>query len=176
MENENEIIDSTTDTVEETVETPEDAYENLADEEVSSSSEEVDVEQLLATNKKLYERAKKAEALLKAQVKPVLKPVTKAQTVPTPNVEETVLLATGMPEELLGELKAVAQVRNTSLIKAQHDPIFTAIKEKFERDSKQRDASLPAARSAGQVKAKKAFDTPGLSAEEHRALWESQNK
>lgn len=90
------------------------------------------------------------------------------------NVEETVLLANGMPEELLGELKAVAAVRKTSLIKAQADPIFVAVKEKFEKDQKREDASLPASRGSGSAKPKKDFRSPGLTREEHMAMVKSR--
>jgi hypothetical protein len=124
----------------------------------------VDVVQLQATNKKLYERAKKAEADLKT-----LRSQKPGEANPT-NVEETVLLANGMSEELLGELKAVAKVRNISLLKAQADPIFVAVKEKFEKDQKQKEASLPGSRGAGSVKAQKTFTSPGLSREEHRRM------
>lgn len=143
--------------VEETVETP--ATET---EEESKDEPEVDVEALKATNKKLYERTKKAEAEAKA--------LREAKPSSQPNVEETVLLANGMPEELLKELKVIAQVRKTTLLKAQNDPIFVAVKERFEKDEKQKSASLGAARGAGAVKAKKDFNTPGLSREEHRAM------
>lgn len=88
-----------------------------------------------------------------------------------PNVEETVLLANGMSEDLMKELKAVAQARGiSSLIKAQNDPIFVAVKEKFEKDQRQKEASLPASRGSGSIKPKKSIDTPGLSREEHMAM------
>ena len=158
MENEEEVtVETPNDTVEETEETP----------AAEPEETQVDVAQLQATNKKLFERAKKAEAELKAAKvsKPAEAPASPA------NVEETVLLANGMPEELLGELKAVAQARGIkSLIKAQTDPIFVAVKEKFEKDQKAKDTSLPASRGAGSVKAKKDFNTPGLSRDEHREM------
>lgn len=154
------------DTSNETVE--EEAVETQADEttteESTETKEEVDVEQLQATNKKLYERAKKAEA--EAKVLRSQKPVEANPT----NVEETVLLANGMSEELLGELKAVAKVRGTTLLKAQADPIFVAVKEKFEKDQKQKEASLRGSRGSGSVKAAKTFTTPGLSREDHRKM------
>lgn len=88
-----------------------------------------------------------------------------------PNIEEVVLLANGMPEELLTELKAVAKARGiTSLIKAQNDSIFVAVKDQFEKDKKQKDASLGASRGAGATKVKKDFATPGLSREDHRKM------
>ena len=85
-------------------------------------------------------------------------------------MEETVLLATGMNEELLESLKKVAQVTGTSLIKAQNDPIFVAVKEKFEREKKSSSASLGASRGSGSVKAQKSLSTPGLTREEHMKL------
>lgn len=108
----------------------------------------------------LHGRATRAEAALKKPSSPA-----------TPfNVEETVLLANGMPEELVAELKVVAQVRKVSLIKAQSDPIFVAVREKFEKDQTKEAAALPASRGAGAVKPKKDFNTPGLSREDHRAM------
>lgn len=96
-------------------------------------------------------------------------------TSPQASVEETVLLVNGMPEELLNELKVVAQVRKVSFIKAQSDPIFVAVKEKFEKDKKQEGASMGASRGSGQAKPKKDFSTPGLSRDDHKALIESLN-
>lgn len=165
-EDEFEDLDSTSET-EETVQP-----EGDTDGETIETEPEVDAAQLQATNKKLFERAKKAEAELKA-LKGTKKPV-EASASPT-NVEETVLLANGMDEDLLGELKAVAAVRKTSLIKAQTDPIFVAVKEKFEKDKKHQAASMPASRGSGIVKPKKDFKTPGLSRDEHKAMIESLN-
>lgn len=155
--NEEEIVPLETPTEpEETVTPPAEATEDTPE------TPAVDVETLQATNKKLFERAKKAEADLKA-----LK--ASGQT-PQPNVEEVVLQANGMPDELISELKAVAKVRNTNLIKAQNDPIFVAIKEKFEKDQKTKQANVGASRSSGGVKPKKDFLTPGLSRDEHRTM------
>lgn len=123
-------------------------------------------------------RAKKAEADLK-KAKESQPPQKKdepalSQASPT-NVEETVLLANGMDEELLGELKAVATVRKTSLIKAQTDPIFVAVKEKFEKDKKSQQASMSVSRGSATVKPKKDFKTAGLSRDEHRSMVEALN-
>lgn len=160
-DDENVILDTPNETVEEAVEIPAETTEDTIE------TPAVDVEQLQATNKKLYERAKTAEAALK-EIKGVAQPAST-------NVEEIVLLANGMPEELLTELKAVAAVRKVSLIKAQADPIFVAVKEKFEKDQKREDASLPASRGSGAMKPRKDFFTPGLSREEHMAMVKSQS-
>ncbi len=113
-------------------------------------------------------RAKKAEDELKALKQPKDEPAP--QTSSQPNVEEVVLLANGMPEELMAELKIIAQVRGTSLIKAQTDPIFVAVKEKFEKDQKQKEISLPASRGSGQVKPKVTLSTPNLPRDVHKEL------
>jgi hypothetical protein len=152
--------------IEETVETP--PTETSGE---STETPEVDVEQLQATNRKLYERAKKAEADLKVLRDSKVAPVGKSAS-SQPSVEETVLLAQGMPEELVNELKVVAQVRKVSLIKAQNDPIFVAVKDKFEKDLKKKDASLPASRGSGSVKPKKTFTTPGLTRDEHKQMFQ----
>jgi hypothetical protein len=114
-------------------------------------------------------RAKKAEDENRELKKPKA-PTATPQPPSQSNVEEAVLLAQGLPEELLGELKAVAQVRGVSLIKAQKDPIFVAVKENFEKEQKQKDASLGASRGSGATKPKVTAATPGISREEHRRL------
>lgn len=130
---------------------------------------EVDVEKLQATNKKLFERAKTAEAKLKA-LSPKSSEATAASPQPT-NVEEAVLLAQGMSEELVASLKKVAKVEGiSSLIKAQTNPIFVAVKEKFEKEQKQKNAGLGASRGATSVKVEKSTLTPGLTREEHRKM------
>jgi hypothetical protein len=103
--------------------------------------------------------------------KPLVKPNAPRQAQTQPSVEETVLSANGMPDELLAQLKKVAAVSGTTLIKAQNDPIFVAMKEKFEKDTKQKNASLPASRGAGNVKPSKNFHSPGLTRDEHKEMF-----
>lgn len=162
MENEEDVIVDTTTDTEETVTT------DTTETDDSTTEPTVDVEALQATNKKLFERAKKAEADLKV-LKGTQKPV-EAQATPQLNVEETVLLAQGVSEELIAELKLRAPKYGGSLIKAQNDPLYVAVKEKFEKDEKQSKASMGAARGAGTAKVQKNFATPGLSREEHMAM------
>ena len=145
------------------VEQQDDTVEVIEEDEASDAIETE--EDALA--KAQAEAAKYRRLFEKSQKKPVEQ--TKTQATPL-NVEETVLLATGMEESLLETLKKVAAVSGTSLIKAQNDPIFVAVKEKFEREKKSSSASLGASRGSGSVKAQKSFATPGLSREEHMKL------
>lgn len=167
-ETNDEIIDSTNDTEE--TEQPEQSTE----EETLETEDEVDIAQMQATNKRLFERAKKAEAELKAlrgEKRPVQakKPASQESS-----IEEVVLLANGMDEELLEQLKKISKVQGTSLLKTQADPIFVAVKEKFEKDRKEQQASLGASRGSGQIKPKLDFKSKGLTEEQHREMFEAK--
>jgi len=173
MENENNVnLDTPNEEVAETVETP--ATEATDD---TLETPEVDVEQLQATNKRLFERAKKAEAELKASKANSNTPAK--TTSPASSIEETVILdkwaERGVPnaEMLMEQLKKVASLNGISILKAQTDTLFVAVKEKFEKEQKQKDSFLPVSRGSGAVKAKKSFNTPGLSRDEHKKMIES---
>lgn len=127
-----------------------------------------DVAQLQATNKKLFERAKKAEAEVKALKGP--KPPAEAKPSSPVDVDERILLANGMAPALMKELKKVAKINESGLIEAQTDPIFVAVKEKFEKEQKQKNASMGASRGSGSPAPKKSANTPGLSREEHQKM------
>jgi hypothetical protein len=118
-----------------------------------------------------YRHFKKWE---QAQKPPVQKVTAQPQPASHVNVEETVLRANGMPDELIEELKLRAPKYGGSLIKAQTDSNYVAVKEKFEREKKSNDASLGASRGSGSVKPKKTASTPGLSREEHMAFVKGQ--
>lgn len=170
----NETIDSTNDTAEtEAAETADTTNETDTNQE---SETEIDVEQLQATNKKLYERTKAAEAELKA-LKQAKKPLVQSKTVSTQatvlsvDVDERIILSQGMAPDLLKSLKDVSKVRELSLIDAQKDPIFLAIKETYDKEQKQKDASLGASKGSNQTRAKKTFNTPGLTKEAHKQMW-----
>ncbi len=150
-----------------TVEVEETPAEETTEESQSGSTEETPEAKLAHAEAE----AAKYRRLFEKSQKPKTPTVSKApQTASSLSVEETVLLAQGMPEEILAELKAVAAVRKVSLIKAQNDPIFVAVKEKFEKDKKTESASMPASRGSSSVKVKKNSMTPGLTREEHMAI------
>ena len=170
--------EETTTPSEETTSAPETETETETESEETTEGEEtLEEAQTRATKaeefaKQSLGRAKKAEGELK-KAKPSKTPETPAtpQVSPQePGVEETVLLAGGMHEDLLIELKAIAKVRDVSLIKAQTDPIFVAMKEQFEKDQKQKEVSLGASRGSGTPAPKKDASTPNLSREEHKKI------
>lgn len=148
--------------------------------EGAESSEELTVAELQVLNKKLFERAKKAEGFEKQsdgswvkKAKPIVKPQAEQtqQTSSSPvDVDERILKAQGMAPELLKQLKDIAKLRGVSLIDAQTDDLFVAVKTKFDKDQAHNKASVGASRGSGAVKVRKTLATPGLTREEHMAL------
>lgn len=133
----------------------------------------IDEEAIVERNKKLYARTKKAEADAKAaknQTVPAPKPEAPA-TPQAPNVEEVVLKAQGMAPELLSQLKDIAALRGVSLLDAQSDPLFVAVKSEFEKAEKSKAAAVGVSRGSGSQKAKPSLATPALSREDHKALF-----
>lgn len=115
-----------------------------------------------AKYRRLYEKGKKAPVVVSA-------PATNSNP-PAADVDERILKAQGMSDELLTTLKKVASLNGTSLIDAQTDDLFVAAKEKFEKAQKSRAASMGASRGSGSPAPKKDLGTPGLSREEHKKL------
>lgn len=160
--------------------------------EATNSEEEVvleettDVEDIEAIKGRLMEaeeakrqltaRAHKAEAEAKAlKAKSAEAPQINSNALSADDVDVKILQSQGMSEDLITELKALAKVRNTSILATQLDPIFIAIKEKKEAEDKNAKASLGASKGSGQVKPKKTAQTPNLSPEEHKELWLKEN-
>lgn len=152
------------------------------DEEVvldeTTDGEDIDALRQKATEaeeakRQLTARAHKAEAELKAiKAKQAEAPQSNINNgLDSDAVDVKILQSQGMSEYLITELKALAKVRGTSILATQLDPIFVTIKEKSEQEEKAKKASLPASRGSGSPTAKKSFNTPGLTDEEHKELW-----
>lgn len=139
--------------------------------DVSTETEDVDYKALYEIEK---EARGKAEALIVKNKKAAkAEPAEKTETLATQpaNVEEVVLRANGMDAEVLAKLKVVAKANGTDLITAQNDELFTAWKEKFESGQKKAKAALGASNGSGGVQKKASFDTPGISSDDHRAMF-----
>lgn len=155
MDDETEVIDSSTDT------------EDTETEGTETEETQVDVAKLQETNKKLFERAKKAEAELKAQKEKA--PQTQTQQAPA-DIDERILKSQGMNDEMLTQLKKIAQIEGVSLIDAQSSDLFVAVKDKFEREQRAKAAQMPTSRGSGVQKPRVTLTTPGLTREQHKAL------
>ena len=120
-------------------------------------------------NKGLYERAKKAEALAKANKEP------KIETNKTNNEyltrEEAILLAKGYDEEDLTRLNMLANGKK--LTEVVNDDMFVAWKESKDAKAKSAKAQLGSSKSSTSKTSKPLSE---MSAEEHKAYWQSIRK
>lgn len=156
-----EVLEETV--VEETTETPEEEAPIVIEETVPKSQ----FNQVLA-------RAKKAEEALK-KATPATN-ITKSSSVSSEEIDAKILkVQKGYSDDLINELKAVAKARGTTILNADNDPIFQAIKSEHEGRAKAEKAKLGASRGSGSVKREKSFDSPDLTDEEHRQLWKDRN-
>jgi hypothetical protein len=136
------------------------------EERLSKLEQEIAKQREIAENQRI--RAEKAEKKAK-EVRQLDTPKEEKQD--TPDIDERILKANGMPEELIKELKVIAKARDIGLIEAQNDNLFKLVKENFEKETKQKEASLGSSRGSGNAPVKKTPSTPGLSKEEHKAMW-----
>lgn len=146
-------------------------------------NDDIDVDKLLDTNKKLYARAKSAEAEAK-RVKELEEEIKKLKETPTPESapaapegmsrEEAILFAKGLSLEEVDKAKAISALEGTGLLAAVESDIFKAWKTTVDNRKKDEDAELE--NSGGSPKAKKKidFNTPGLTDEQHRELFKKR--
>lgn len=86
-------------------------------------------------------------------------------------IQEQVLRAQGMSQDLINVLKSVSEDKGVDLITAQQDDYFLYRKEKMEQEARDKEAQLGASKGSGAGKSRKDFSTPGLSDADHKAMW-----
>ena len=121
----------------------------------------------------VFARAKKAEAELKELKKtPAEAPQTTNNNPLTPDeIDARVLRLQGMDTDVLEALKKVAKINGTSLIEAQTDSVFVAMKSKIEAEKVSEQAKLGASKGSGTQRKQKTFNTQGLTDAEHKDMW-----
>ena len=152
-------------------------------EETTDDSQEtvVDVEKVLSTNKKLYARVKEAEAEakrvkeLEAEIEKLKNPVAVAQQAPTTqdsvSREEVILFAKGFTPDEVETLKKISAVEGAGLLATAESPIFKAWKDVEDKKKETQNSEIEVSRGSGKVPKKIDFKTPGLTDEQHRALF-----
>lgn len=167
------------------VETPEveETDEELAPGEAGAPAEEETPEQLrqrLADSeearRKLYARLQRE----KSKGKPAAPPAPAAPAAAAPSApatglsrDEAILIAQGLSVEELDKAKKIADLEGIALLDVPKNDLFTTWKEKRDKEAKTQAAQLGASRgSKGSVK--KSFTTPGLSDEDHKALFKDK--
>ena len=147
---------------------------NLEDvEDIELAKEEAEKAKQFA--RQALARAKKAEAELKElkkNEKPAEAPQTTNSNPLTPDeIDARVLRLQGMDTDVLEALKKVAKINGTSLIEAQTDSVFVAMKSKIEAEKVSEQAKLGASKGSGTQRKQKTFNTQGLTDAEHKELW-----
>jgi hypothetical protein len=162
-----ETINSSVDENNEEETQEEESQEQSQDDDSDLEALKAELEKERKARQQLTARAKKAEADLLASKKSQSKTSASA----SPDVDERILKANGMSDELLKELKVISKVRGVPLIDAQSDPVFKAIKDNYEKDQASNEASLGASKGSGPSKPKKTPNTPGISRDEHKEMF-----
>lgn len=161
MEEETKVDETITTSAEETKETPVDSEEVQTLKQQLAEAEEA--------KRQLTARAKSAEAKLKEKAEtPLTSGLSKEEA------ELIILSSQGYTQEQLEELKALARARGKGLIETQSDPVFARMKEVWEQQAKEEKSKLGASRGSSTVKKEKDFNSPGLTDEEHKAMWKEK--
>jgi len=162
-ENDNEVLEATNSNEEQELEINLDDNDDVEVQEKTYSEKEF---------KQVLARAKNAEAKLKSNPKPAeANQNTQNSPASLETIEETILKAQGESQEMIDQLKKIAQVTGKTLIDARQDPYFIALKKAKEDEVKSAKAKLPASRGSGTAKQEKSFNTPGLTEAEFKDLW-----
>jgi hypothetical protein len=120
-------------------------------------------------NRKLYARVQRDKN--KGKPAPVA-PVVKTETAQPASLtrEEGILFSKGFSEEEVEYAKKVATLEGVKITEAVSNKLFTGWKAERDADAKRQEAQLPASRG-GKSPKKTTFDTPGLSDDDHKALF-----
>lgn len=164
-EQDEEVIDDTLNVTEET--------ENQDVEETAPEVETEDADKLRETNKRLFERTKKAEAELKAlKAKPANIQSTNPQGLP----DELKLIARGLSDEEIEQAKVISKGKDISLHEAVKDPLFLSFQKDLKETQRKEKAKLGASRGSGQQEE----DIPMVDihkplseqTEDHKKIWQ----
>jgi hypothetical protein len=94
----------------------------------------------------------------------------KAETSTGLSRDETILYAKGFEEDEVEYAQKVATLQGVKATEAIKDPLFTTWKSNKDADLKKQQAQLGTSKGA-KTTIKKSFDTPGLSDEDHKAMF-----
>lgn len=145
--------------------------------------EDDDIETLKSKNKKLFERAKKAEGFVKDKDG---KWVKKTKTAPAPNADsktnapavdpdELRAIAAGYSEEEIAKAKVIAKGGDMTLPEALKDPLFLTFQKDFKERERKRKAKLGASRGSD-ANREEAPVSSGMSRDQHKEAWDKTVK
>lgn len=145
--------------------------------QIDTTVEETTEEEVETTPESSNEVDWKAEALkwqaiAKRKAKQVATPQETKQPLTNQYLtrEEGILIAKGMDEEAMSQIKIIAKGKDISLLEAEKDPLFVTYFEKVQKDKKSANAKLNTSKGSAFENKKEGFKS-GLTREEHMALW-----
>lgn len=149
--------------------------------QVEEKNDDIDVDKLLETNKKLYARAKTAEAEAK-RLKELEEEIKKLKETPAQestqaesvSKEEVILFAQGFSLEEVEKIKTISKLENTGLLAAKESDVFKAWKASADAKKKDEDAELEISTGSPKARKKLDFNTPDLTPEQHRELFKKR--
>lgn len=155
-----------TEVVEET-----ETIDSTNDEEQDTDEPEVvtleDYHKTKAAKDKLYQRAKKAEQELKALKAQGSKPLISNNPSGLTR-DEAILIAKGVPEEVINEASDIAKAKGITLSEAMKTPIVTAFIANLKQAETKEKAQLSSSASGGKSSKVELSQAVGMTEEEHR--------
>lgn len=102
----------------------------------------------------------------------------KAEAEPTLSSNESLsdelkLIARGLSDEEISQAKVISKGKEISLTEAIKDPLFLSFQKEAKEQQRKEDAKLGASKGSKQAEVK-GF-TPGMTEDEHKALWKEMN-
>lgn len=149
----------------------------------AKKDEELDPVALKEQNRHLFARAKRAEGFVLKdgkwikKEKPIVvekKPEAKDTTTESLTREEAVMIAKGTDLEDLDQLKLVQKATGLSMKEAEKHPLYQGYIAQKRAEEKKKKSQLGAS-NGGRVSVEDKINKPGLTREEHMALWEKEN-
>lgn len=142
--------------------------------------DDIDVDKLLDTNKKLYARAKAAEAEAKRvkeledELKKLKEQPAESSTQDVVSKEEVILFAKGFSLEEVEKLKTISKLEDTGLLASAESDVFKAWKATADARKKDEDSELEISKGSPKVKKQIDFSSPNLTPEQHRELFKKK--
>lgn len=159
-------ITPTEEVVEET-----ETIDSTNDEEQDTDEPEVvtleDYHKTKAAKDKLYQRAKKAEQELKALKAQGTKPLISNNPSGLTR-DEAILIAKGVPEEVINEASDIAKAKGITLSEAMKTPIVTAFIANLKQAETKEKAQLSSSASGAKSSKGDLMQAVGMTEEEHR--------
>lgn len=166
---EKDTLETTTEEVEKTT----DVEETVADTETE------DPAKLKESNKRLFERTKKAEAEVKRLKAAAPKADEKSKQInaQVADPDELRLIARGLSDTEIEQLQVISKGKGLTLMESLKDPLFISFQKDLKEQEKKEKAKLRGSNSSNQgQQGEEPIVKPGMTAEEHKEAWNKAMK